>query len=118
MFNTNIAKLVSPSIHRSFYQKKKLLSNVVFYDTRNSYVIIHQGKEVIQYYIDELISEGVTYLAPFENSHGRPRTKSAEAVSSEDQTEEDGNALPIASSAIEASDVVPLASRPGECKIY
>ena len=60
----------------------------MFYDTRNSYVIIHQGKEVIQYYIDELISEGVTYLAPFE------------------------------SSAIEASDVVPLASRPGECKIY
>ena len=70
---------------------------------------------MIQYYIDELISEGVTYLAPFENSHGRPRTKSAaEAVSSADQAEEDGDALPIASSAIEAADTLPLASRPGE----
>ena len=70
---------------------------------------------MIQYYIDELIREGVTYLAPFENSHGRPRTKSAEAVSSADQIEEDGtDALPIASSAIEAADTLPLASRPGE----
>lgn len=70
---------------------------------------------MIQYYIDELISEGVTYLAPFENSHGRSRTKSAEAVSSADQIEEDGtDALPIASSAIEAADTLPLASRPGE----
>ncbi|XP_020605467.1 SEC14-like protein 1 isoform X2 [Orbicella faveolata] len=74
---------------------------------------IKKGKEVIQYYIDELISEGVTYLAPFENSHGRSRTKSAEAVSSADQIEEDGtDALPIASSAIEAADTLPLASRP------
>lgn len=74
---------------------------------------IKKGKEVIQYYIDELISEGITYLAPFENSHGRPRTKSAEAVSSADQIEEDGtDALPIASSAIEAADTLPLASRP------
>ena len=32
-----------------------------------------QGKEVIQYYIDELINEGVTYIAPFEGSKGRPR---------------------------------------------
>ena len=70
---------------------------------------------MIQYYIDELISEGVTYLAPFENSRGRPQTKSAEAVHSADQVEEnDGNALPIASSAIEAADALPLASRPGE----
>lgn len=74
---------------------------------------------MIQYYIDELISEGVTYLAPFENTAGRPRTKSASEalVGSADQAEEDGNTLPIASSAIEAADAdaVPLASRPGEC---
>lgn len=69
---------------------------------------------MIQYYIDELISEGVTYLAPFEHSHGRPRTKSAEAVSSADQVEDDDDALPIASSAIEAADTLPLASRPGK----
>ena len=71
---------------------------------------------MIQYYIDELISEGITYLPPFENSHGRPRTKSASEalVGSGDQTEEDGNSLPIASSAIEAADVETLASRSGD----
>lgn len=68
---------------------------------------------MIQYYIDELISEGVTYIARFENAQGRPRTKSASEalVGSADQTEEDGDAPTIASSAVEAADVVPLASR-------
>ena len=71
---------------------------------------------MIQYYIDELISEGITYLPPFENAHGRPRAKSAsEALaSSTDQTEEEKDAPTIASSAVEAADVVPLTSRSGE----
>lgn len=75
-----------------------------------------QGKEVIQYYIDELMSEGITYLPPFENSHGRPRTKSASEalVANPEQTEEDGNALPIASSAIEVADVETLGARSGK----
>ena len=34
-----------------------------------------QGKEIIQYYIDELISEGVKDLPRFEDSTGKPRTK-------------------------------------------
>lgn len=74
---------------------------------------IKKGKEVIQYYIDELMSEGITYLPPFENSHGRPRTKSASEalVANPEQTEEDGNALPIASSAIEVADVETLGAR-------
>ena len=74
-----------------------------------------QGKEVIQYYIDELMSEGITYLPPFENSQGRPRTKSASEalVANPEQTEEDGNALPIASSAIEVADVETLGARSG-----
>lgn len=75
---------------------------------------------MIQYYIDELISEGVTYIARFENAQGRPRTKSASEalVGSADQTEEDGDAPTIASSAVEAADVVPLASRAGEFILY
>ena len=35
----------------------------------------HQGKEIIQYYIDELISEGVGVLPRFEDSTGKPRSK-------------------------------------------
>ena len=75
---------------------------------------------MIQYYIDELISEGVTYIARFENAQGRPRTKSASEalVSSADQTEEDGDAPTIASSAVEAANVVPLASRSGEFTLH
>ena len=75
---------------------------------------------MIQYYIDELISEGVTFIAPFENAHGRPRTKSASEalVSNADQTEEDGDAPTIASSAVEGAAVVPLSSRSGECIPY
>ena len=71
---------------------------------------------MIQYYIDELMSEGITYLPPFENSHGRPRTKSASEalVANPEQTEEDGNALPIASSAIEVADVETLGARSGK----
>ncbi|XP_046855313.1 SEC14-like protein 1 [Xenia sp. Carnegie-2017] len=37
---------------------------------------IKKGKEIIQYYIDELISEGVKDLPRFEDSQGKPRTKS------------------------------------------
>ncbi|XP_029202752.2 SEC14-like protein 1 [Acropora millepora] len=75
---------------------------------------IKKGKEVIQYYIDELIRDGITYIAPFENSQGRPRTKSASEglVSNADQAEPDVTDTPtIASSAVEAADSLSLAAR-------
>lgn len=39
-------------------------------------VFMLQGKEIIQYYIDELITGGITYIPRFEDSTGKPRTKS------------------------------------------
>lgn len=72
---------------------------------------------MIQYYIDELLRDGITYIAPFENSQGRPRTKSASEalVTSAEQTEDESDAPTIASSAIEAANVaVPLESRSGK----
>ena len=80
-------------------------------------VLFWQGKEVIQYYIDELTREGITYIAPFENSSGRPRTKSASEslANGADQKDSDGvDALTIASSAVEAAASLPLASRSGQ----
>ncbi|EDO48390.1 predicted protein [Nematostella vectensis] len=63
---------------------------------------IKKGKEVIQYYIDELISEGVTFIEPFEGAQSKPRTRSCtEALPPVDS--EQAPALPIASSAVEAS---------------
>ena len=38
----------------------------------NCSVVCHQGKEVIEYYINELISEGITYIPPWADPH--PKT--------------------------------------------
>ena len=35
-----------------------------------------QGKEIILHYVHELGSQGVTYIAPFQSSKGRPRVLS------------------------------------------
>lgn len=94
------------------------LCMIIFYCSLSIPVCLLQGKEVIQYYIDELIRDGITYIAPFENSQGRPRTKSASEglVSNADQSEPDVTDTPtIASSAVEAADSLSLAARSGWC---
>lgn len=49
---------------------------------------LKKGKEIIKYYINELISEGKTYFPPFKGSQGRPRTIShGDKKQSKDQNE-------------------------------
>lgn len=50
-----------------------------------------QGKEIINYYINELISEGKTYFPPFQGSQGRPRAISHCDKKHKDDDVTDGN---------------------------
>ena len=68
---------------------------------------------MIQHYIDELINDGVTHIAPFPGAVSRPRTRSLlleNAPEGEDKTV----LVPIASSAVdgtEAADATALQGR-------
>lgn len=60
------AILQSSTSTQSFYFICELIS--VF--------ILSQGKEIILHYVNELLNQGVTFIAPFESSKGRPRVLS------------------------------------------
>ncbi|KAK3724995.1 hypothetical protein QZH41_017469, partial [Actinostola sp. cb2023] len=62
------------------------------------------GKEVIQYYIDELISEGVSHITLFPGAVSKPRTRSL-LLENVPEGEDATVLVPIASSALESTEV-------------
>ena len=64
------------------------LKSIIILFTYHDAILMPKGKEIINYYINELISEGRTYFPPFQGSQGRPRTIShADKKSSQENTD-------------------------------
>ena len=55
-----------------------------------------QGKEIILHYINELISDGVTYIPPFEESKGRPRALSVKEKRDSEAASDDEDSVDFA----------------------
>ena len=54
------------------------------------WIVKFQGKEILEFFIDELLKSGVTYIPPFESKDSVSTADSAIDISKERTEEEEG----------------------------